>query len=174
MNSEQPQLSARRGRLTSLATATAATTATSPCWAWAGDVFPAVRASINPSLSRPWSHRATGHWRAISGGVTGSMTVTSGASVAQVRAVRGPDRSDSQADSAGRFPVTRSRHVGAGRHAGAAAKPDFRDLRWSLTCHWRAIAAVAPAVGMLGSAMTAAAPSSAGGPAWPVSGSLRT
>ena len=36
------------------------------------------------------------------------MTVTSGASTAQLRAVRGPDRSDSQADSAGSIPVTRS------------------------------------------------------------------
>jgi hypothetical protein len=32
-----------------------------------------------------------GHWRAINAGVPGSMTVTSGASAAQLRAVRGPD-----------------------------------------------------------------------------------
>src|SRR6266480_3024443 len=57
---------------------------------------------------RPSAGKVTGHWRAISRGVVGSMTVTSGASVAQVRAVRGPDRSDSQADSAGSIPVTRS------------------------------------------------------------------
>jgi hypothetical protein len=36
------------------------------------------------------------------------MTVTGGASDAQVRGVRDPDRSDSQADSAGSIPVTRS------------------------------------------------------------------
>ena len=42
----------------------------------------------------------------------GSMTVASGTSVAQVRPVRRPDRSDSQADSAGSIPVTRS-HVKA-------------------------------------------------------------
>jgi len=36
------------------------------------------------------------------------MTVTGGASDDQVRAVRGPDLSDSQADSAGSIPVTRS------------------------------------------------------------------
>ena len=39
----------------------------------------------------------------------GSVTVTSGASDAQIRAVRGLDRSDSQADSAGSIPVTRSK-----------------------------------------------------------------
>jgi len=44
---------------------------------------------------------ATGHWRAINPGVAGSMTVTGGASAAQVRAVRDPDLSDSQADGAG-------------------------------------------------------------------------
>jgi hypothetical protein len=36
------------------------------------------------------------------------MTVTSGMSAAQVSAVRGPDRSDSQADSASSILVTRS------------------------------------------------------------------
>jgi hypothetical protein len=36
------------------------------------------------------------------------MTVASGASDVQVRAVRGPNLSDSQADSAGSIPVTRS------------------------------------------------------------------
>jgi hypothetical protein len=50
-----------------------------------------------------------GHWRAISPGATGSVTVISGASTAQLRGVRGPDRSDSQADSAGSIPVTRSK-----------------------------------------------------------------
>jgi hypothetical protein len=49
-----------------------------------------------------------GLWRAINLGVTGSMTVTSGASDGQARVVRGPDLSDSQADSAGSIPVTRS------------------------------------------------------------------
>jgi hypothetical protein len=42
--------------------------------------------------------------RAISPGVTGSVTITDGASVAQVRALRNPDRLDSQADSAGSEP----------------------------------------------------------------------
>jgi hypothetical protein len=36
------------------------------------------------------------------------MTVTRGASDAQLRVVRGPDLSNSQADSAGSIPVTRS------------------------------------------------------------------
>ena len=58
-------------------------------------------------------YQATGHWRAINPGVTGSMTVTCGVSDAQVRAVRGPDWSDSQADSAGSIPVTRSTKVPA-------------------------------------------------------------
>jgi len=49
-----------------------------------------------------------GHWRAISPGVTGSVTVTSGASAAQVRAVRDPDLPDSQADGASSILVTRS------------------------------------------------------------------
>jgi hypothetical protein len=53
-------------------------------------------------------HQAPGHWRAINPGIPGSMTVTSGASTAQLRAVRGPNLSDSQADSAGSIPVTRS------------------------------------------------------------------
>ena len=57
--------------------------------------------------SRGWRLRA-GHWRAINPSVPGSMTVTSGTSTAQVRAVSGPDLSDSQADSAGSIPVTRS------------------------------------------------------------------
>jgi len=46
--------------------------------------------------------------RAINPGVAGSITVTGGASGAQVRAVRGFDLSGSQADSAGSIPVTRS------------------------------------------------------------------
>jgi len=36
------------------------------------------------------------------------MTVTTGMSAARVSAVRGPDRSDSQAGGAGSIPVTRS------------------------------------------------------------------
>jgi hypothetical protein len=52
-----------------------------------------------------------GHWRAINPGIAGSMTVTSGASTAQLRAVRSPDRTDSQADSAGSIPVTRSEYM---------------------------------------------------------------
>jgi len=42
-----------------------------------------------------------GHRRAISPGVAGLMAVTSDTSTAQVKAVRGLDLSDSQADSAG-------------------------------------------------------------------------
>jgi hypothetical protein len=66
------------------------------------------------------------------------MTVTSGASVAQVSVVRGLDLSDSQADSAGSIPVTRSTtkhqvsglarlsiHACGGRQTG----------RVPLTCH---------------------------------------
>jgi len=49
-----------------------------------------------------------GHWRAINPDITRFITVTSGASDAQVRAVRGPDLSDSQADSGGSIPLTRS------------------------------------------------------------------
>src|SRR6266480_1816649 len=55
-------------------------------------VEPAVQDSSLQSLG-------TGHWRAISPGVLRSITVTSGAPDAQARAVTGPDRSDSQADS---------------------------------------------------------------------------
>ena len=51
---------------------------------------------------------AAGHWRAISPGIARSMTVTRSASTAQLRAVKGAYRSDSQADSAGSIPVTRS------------------------------------------------------------------
>jgi hypothetical protein len=108
-------------------------------------------------LASAQSDQAAGHWRAISRGVVGSMTVTSGTLDAQVRAVSDPDRSDSQADSAGSIPVTRS-HVRAGWRAGVAAKDDLRDLLWSLVCHWRAIAGVAPVVGMLGSALPEAVP----------------
>jgi hypothetical protein len=44
-------------------------------------------------------HQSAGHWRAISSGVQGAMTVTVGVQNAQVRAARDPDRLDSQADS---------------------------------------------------------------------------
>jgi hypothetical protein len=54
------------------------------------------------------SHQATGHWRAINPGVAGSLTVTSGTSNPEIRAVSGPDLSDSQAGSSGSIPVTRS------------------------------------------------------------------
>jgi hypothetical protein len=64
----------------------------------------------------PAQQQATGHWRAINPGVMGFITVTSGASGLQVRAVRGPDLSDSQADGAGSIPVTRSCRVA--RHRG--------------------------------------------------------
>src|SRR5262245_20956532 len=61
----------------------------------------------------------------------GSMTVTSGASVAQVRAVRRPDRSDSQADSAGSIPVTRSdvkAQVSGHARRGSLARRPLVDL----------------------------------------------
>ncbi len=48
---------------------------------------------------------AAGHRRAINPGV-GSITVTNGASTAQLSSARHPDRSDSQADSADPIPVT--------------------------------------------------------------------
>jgi hypothetical protein len=54
------------------------------------------------------SDQTTGHWRAINPGVEGSVTVTSGASTVQLRAVRGPDLSDSQADSTVTLPFMRS------------------------------------------------------------------
>src|SRR5215471_18981216 len=55
------------------------------------------------------SDQVTGHWRAINPSVTRSMTATGGASDPQIRAVRDPDLSDSQADSAGSIPVSLSR-----------------------------------------------------------------
>ena len=61
---------------------------------------------------RPSRPSATGHWRAINQGVMGLITVTSGASTAQVSVVRGSDLSDSQADSATSLTATRS-HVKA-------------------------------------------------------------
>jgi hypothetical protein len=70
-----------------------------------------VYAEVYRLLASARSDQATGHWRAISPSVTRGMTVTSGASSAQVRAVRGPDRSDSQADSASSILVTRSRYI---------------------------------------------------------------
>ena len=54
------------------------------------------------------SHQTMGHWRAISPGAAGPLTVTGSASIAQLSAVRGPDLSDSQADSASSILVTRS------------------------------------------------------------------
>ena len=75
-----------------------------------------------------------GHWRAISPGVTGSMTVTGGASGAQVSAVRGFDLSDSQADSADNFSVL-AYPVGlelfTGRRAGALTCGDGDPAGWS-------------------------------------------
>jgi hypothetical protein len=59
-------------------------------------------------MSSVWIGHAAGHWWAISPGVAGSIAVTGGASSAQVRAVRGSNRSDSQADSASSILVTRS------------------------------------------------------------------
>ena len=49
-----------------------------------------------------------GHWRAISPDAAGSLTVTDGASIAQLSAVKGPDLLYSQADSASSILVTRS------------------------------------------------------------------
>jgi len=49
-----------------------------------------------------------GHWRAISPDAAGSLTVTDGASIAQLSTVRGPDLLYSQADSASSILVTRS------------------------------------------------------------------
>src|SRR5215471_13822271 len=58
------------------------------------------------------ANMAVGYCRAINPGIARSTTVTSGASDAQVRAVREADRSASQADSASSILVTRS-HVKA-------------------------------------------------------------
>src|SRR5262245_55572511 len=74
-------------------------------------------------LASASSNQATGHWRAISPSVTRSMTVTSGTLSAQVRAVRSLDRSDSQADSAGSIPVTRSRNPSSAGVPDAALAP---------------------------------------------------
>ena len=76
----------------------------------------------------------TGHWRAISSGIGGSMTVTNGASTAQLRAVRALDRTDSQADNAGSIPVTRSRQTtwSAGR---TRWRPHRTGPGQGLTCH---------------------------------------
>ena len=57
------------------------------------------------------SHPAAGHRRPISPGIAGSVTITDGATAAQLRAVRDPDLSDSQADSAGSIPVIRSHNL---------------------------------------------------------------
>jgi hypothetical protein len=93
--------------------------------------------------------QAAGHWWAINPGVAGSITVTSGALSTQVRAVRGLDLSDSQADSASSILVTRSMaepkvsghadhgsrfarvlliSMGARSSADIALKPDFIEL----------------------------------------------
>jgi len=68
------------------------------------------------------SHQTMGHWRAISPDAAGSLTVTDGASIAQLSAVKGPDLLYSQADSASSILVTRSTvqaqvsgHAGHGR-----------------------------------------------------------
>ena len=72
------------------------------------DASRVVYTEVYRLLASAPSDQATGHWRAISPGITQSMTVTSGASGPQVRAVRDPDLSDSQADSGGSIPLTRS------------------------------------------------------------------
>ena len=64
--------------------------------------------AANRSVGGLQSHQATGHWRAINPGIAGSMTVTGNVSGAQVRAVIGPDLSDSQADNPDPASVTRS------------------------------------------------------------------
>ena len=86
------------------------------------------------------------HWRAINPGVTGSMTVTSGASDVQVRAFRGPDLLVSQADSAGSIPVTRSRQYlpSAGRLSVMIAASPLRPLG-TAACPLRARLAGVPA-----------------------------
>ena len=61
-----------------------------------------------PAMPRARCDHDLGHWRAINPGVAGFITVTSGISDAQLRTVRGPDLSHSQADSVGSIPVTRS------------------------------------------------------------------
>jgi hypothetical protein len=61
------------------------------------------------------------------------MTVTSGASTSQLSVVRGRDLSDSQADSAGSIPVTRShRHplTVTRSHVKSQVRGTFR--RWLL------------------------------------------
>jgi len=80
---------------------------------------------------RPSGPSATGHWRAINQGVMGLITVTSGASTAQVSVVRGSDLSDSQADSAGSIPVTRSttKHQVSGLRPTQASRPVAADRR---------------------------------------------
>jgi hypothetical protein len=52
--------------------------------------------------------RSSCHYRAINPGNEGSLTVTHGHPAPQVRPHNSPNRTDSQADSAGSIPVTRS------------------------------------------------------------------
>ena len=69
--------------------------------------------------------------RPLNPGIAGSMTVVSGASAAQLRVVRGPDRTGSQADSAGSIPVTRSTtkpKVSAHARAGPQSRLSLGDL----------------------------------------------
>jgi hypothetical protein len=101
-----------------------------------------------PMINASIDH-AAGHWRAISPGVMGCLTVTSGVPDSQVGVVRGPDRSDSQADCASPILVTRSMAepkvsghadhgsrfarvlliaMGARSSADIALKPDFIEL----------------------------------------------
>ncbi len=71
-------------------------------------------------MVKPAASRTIGP-RVINPGIEGSVTVTSGALDVQVRTVRGPDLSDSQADSAGSIPVARS-----------SVKSQVSGSRWSL------------------------------------------
>ena len=78
--------------------------------------------------------QAAGHWRASNRGVMGFMTVTSGASVAQLSVVRGSDLSESQADTAGSIPVTRSTEI-PGQRPGRlrqAVENGFCIVRWPM------------------------------------------
>jgi hypothetical protein len=62
---------------------------------------PAILSAVRPCRGLPSSGQKlhpAGHWRAISPGVMGCLTVTSGVPDSQVGEVKGPDRSDSQAD----------------------------------------------------------------------------
>jgi len=71
------------------------------------------------------------------------MTGTSGASDAQVSEVRDPDRSDSQADSAGSIPVTRSNVKPQVKQPNQGCQPcPARRLTVGRVPDWRAVRSV--------------------------------